>query len=48
MFPESINSLLAQINQLVGSVALGSAGNIHRSLHRDVSYLGNAQLIMIP
>lgn len=43
MFPESINSLLAQINPLVGSVALGSTSNIHRALQGDVSYLGNAQ-----
>lgn len=48
MFPESINSLLAQINPLVGSVALGSTSNIHRALQGDVSYLGNAQQIMIP
>lgn len=47
MFPESMNSLLAQINQFVGSVDFGSPGNINKSLHRDVAYLGNTP-IMIP
>lgn len=45
--PESINSLLAQVNQLVGSVDFGSPGNIRKSLHRDVTYRGNTP-IMIP
>lgn len=45
MCPESINSSLAQINQLIGSVDFGSAGDIHRSLHPDVNYLGNTQLV---
>lgn len=46
MFPGSINYLLAQINQLFGPVEFGSAGNVHTSLHRDTSYLGNTQIMM--
>lgn len=46
MWPESINSLLAQINRLVGSVDFRSPGNIHESLHRDVTYLGNTPIMM--
>lgn len=46
MFPESINSLLAQINQLVGS-DFGNASDVHRSLHGDANCLGNTQ-IMVP
>lgn len=39
MFPESINSLLAQINQLVGS-DLGNASDVHRSLHKGCQLSG--------
>lgn len=42
MCTESINSLLAQTNQLAGPVDFGSAVNIYKSLHREANYLGNA------
>lgn len=42
---ESINSLLAQTNQLVGPVDFGSAVNIHKPLHRGVEVPGTWEIL---